>query len=97
MKLKEILLEIKYQEMTDKEKDYFLTNLRSEVRNRVYARPFLSDPDGDTIHFAKKVAKEHGIPFQDILAGMRPSGKLNRTIWDETGKLVPWKKVFGGY
>ena len=78
-----------------------LDSLRAQVRELVYSNSLLSDPDGDTIFHAKKIAREHNkanpdhkIKFNDILAGMRPSGALRRPVWDSTGKIVPWEKLY---
>ena len=71
-----------------------LLALRNLVMQKVYANKYLTDPDGDTIMYAKEVARKHKIKFQDILAGMRPSGSIDRPIWDENGKIVPYKKIF---
>jgi hypothetical protein len=64
------------------------------VRTKVYANKYMSDPDGDTIMYAKEIARKYKVKFQDILATMRPSGSINRPVWDGTGKIVPYKKIF---
>ncbi len=71
-----------------------LESLRTEVRNRVYANKYLTNPDGNTIIYAKEVAKEHKTYYQHILRGMRPCGNIQTNVWDETGKIVPYKKIF---
>jgi hypothetical protein len=74
-----------------------LLEIVSKINEEIYSNEYLSDPDGDTIFLAKKYAKLHKIHFSEILSCMRPSGCLNRPVWNENGKIVPYKKMFGGY
>lgn len=83
------------EELKEADLNIDLYKLRREVVDKVYAKKYLCDPDGDTIQFAKEIARKHKIKFQSILAGMRPCGNINRPVWDENGKIVPYKKIFG--
>jgi tartrate dehydratase alpha subunit/fumarate hydratase class I-like protein len=71
-----------------------LLELRAEVREKVYANEYCTDRDGDTIFYAKEIARKNKISFKDILKGMRPCGSINRPLWDDTGKIVPYKRIF---
>ena len=72
-----------------------LEEIRAEVRKKVYEQKFLVDPDRDTIIFAKELARKYKIKYQEILAGMRPNGSIRGKVWDSTGKLVSYEKVYG--
>lgn len=100
IKLSAILKEIKninpeYLAMSDKERYSYLLGISKEVNTKVYSKKYLSDPDGDTIMYAKELGRKYKIPFNDILSVMRPSGTIRRPVWDSTGKIIPYEKLYG--
>lgn len=68
--------------------------LRSLVMEKVYENKFQTNYDGATIMYAKQVARKYKVRYQDILSGMRPRGTIDTQVWDENGKIVPYKKIF---
>lgn len=84
-----------YLSMTDKKRQIYLLDVAGEVRQKVYSNKLMPDPDGDTIRYAKELGKKYKIPYQDILSVVRPSGSLRRPVWDSTGKIIPWEKLYG--
>lgn len=101
IKLKDLIFESdidtsNYSELSDKEKEKILWKLYPLVGDEINKVPsMISNSDRDTIAAAKKIAKQYKIPYQDLLAMRRPSGSLRQPVWDQSGKVVPWEKVFG--
>lgn len=80
-----------------------LLDLVEQTRTMVYSKP-TCDYDGSYISCARDVSrdynrqvilKENRISFRTILSKIRPSGALNRPVWDTNGNIVPYKRIFG--
>jgi hypothetical protein len=69
----------------------YLNDLQRDIDERLR---YAYDPDGTYIELCKQYAKLMKVPYQYLLSKFRPSGVLNRPVWNEIGDIVPWEKMF---